>query len=185
MCSLHYSVNGGAEQTREHPQAAGREGSQRPAHAAASKTSSCSRAMWSASTRRRRTTTRSRRPTSALSRWIRLSASSRSRSRAAAAAAAVAAAAAEQPDRHRAAREGADRGDLEAGERQDQTAEAEDKAAAAWARCSPKRRRRSQQALALSARMQSRDLSEANEEFNSFEKDMEQAAAACSPRRTS
>jgi len=38
-----------------------------------------------------------------------------------------------------------------------------------------------QQALALSARMQSRDLSEANEEFNSFDKDMEQAAAGMQP----
>ena len=38
-----------------------------------------------------------------------------------------------------------------------------------------------QQALALSGRMQSRDLSEANEEFNSFEKDMQVAAAAMVP----
>ena len=38
-----------------------------------------------------------------------------------------------------------------------------------------------QQALALSARMQSRDLSQANEEFNSFDKDMEQAAAGMQP----
>ena len=38
-----------------------------------------------------------------------------------------------------------------------------------------------QQALALSARMQSRDLSQANEEFNSFNKDLEQAAAAMQP----
>jgi hypothetical protein len=38
-----------------------------------------------------------------------------------------------------------------------------------------------QQALALSARMQSRDLSQANEEFNSFNKDMDQAAAAMQP----
>jgi hypothetical protein len=38
-----------------------------------------------------------------------------------------------------------------------------------------------QQTLALSARMQSRDLSQANEEFNSFDKDMEQAAAGMQP----
>src|ERR1035437_1876079 len=38
-----------------------------------------------------------------------------------------------------------------------------------------------QQALALSARMHSRDLSEANEEFNSFDKDMEQAASGMQP----
>ncbi|HEX9199561.1 MAG TPA: hypothetical protein VF865_08370 [Acidobacteriaceae bacterium] len=38
-----------------------------------------------------------------------------------------------------------------------------------------------QQALALSARMQSRDLSQANEEFNSFDKDMEIAAAGMQP----
>ncbi len=37
------------------------------------------------------------------------------------------------------------------------------------------------QVLALSARMQSRDLSEANEEFNSFEKNMQQAAEAMAP----
>jgi hypothetical protein len=37
------------------------------------------------------------------------------------------------------------------------------------------------QVLALSARMQSRDLSDANEEFNSFEKDMQAAATAMSP----
>src|ERR1017187_8200981 len=38
-----------------------------------------------------------------------------------------------------------------------------------------------QQALALSARMQTRDLSQANEESNSFDKDMEQAAAGMQP----
>jgi hypothetical protein len=38
-----------------------------------------------------------------------------------------------------------------------------------------------QQALALSARMQSRDLSKANDSFNSFDKDMEQAAAGMQP----
>jgi hypothetical protein len=38
-----------------------------------------------------------------------------------------------------------------------------------------------QQTQALSARMQSRDLSTANEEFNSFDKDMEQAAAGMQP----
>lgn len=38
-----------------------------------------------------------------------------------------------------------------------------------------------QQAEALSARMQTRDLSSANEEFNSFNKDMEQAAAGMQP----
>jgi hypothetical protein len=38
-----------------------------------------------------------------------------------------------------------------------------------------------QQALALSARMQSRDLSQANDSFNSFDKDMEQAAAGMQP----
>ena len=38
-----------------------------------------------------------------------------------------------------------------------------------------------EQATALSARMQSRDLSSANEEFNSFDKDMEQAAAGMQP----
>jgi hypothetical protein len=37
------------------------------------------------------------------------------------------------------------------------------------------------QALALSARMQSRDLASANEEFNSFDKDMETAAAGMQP----
>jgi len=37
------------------------------------------------------------------------------------------------------------------------------------------------QVLALSARMQSRDLSAANEEFNSFEKDMQDAASAMMP----
>ena len=37
------------------------------------------------------------------------------------------------------------------------------------------------QVMALSARMQSRDLSEANEEFNGFEKDMQTAAAAMGP----
>jgi len=38
-----------------------------------------------------------------------------------------------------------------------------------------------EQVLALSGRMQSRDLAAANEEFNSFEKDMQQAAAAMVP----
>jgi len=38
-----------------------------------------------------------------------------------------------------------------------------------------------EQVLALSGRMQSRDLAEANEEFNSFEKDMQMAAAAMVP----
>jgi hypothetical protein len=38
-----------------------------------------------------------------------------------------------------------------------------------------------EQALALSGRMQSRDLAEANEEFNSFEKDMQAAAVAMVP----
>jgi hypothetical protein len=38
-----------------------------------------------------------------------------------------------------------------------------------------------EQALALSGRMQSRDLASANEEFNSFEKDMQAAAAAMVP----
>jgi hypothetical protein len=38
-----------------------------------------------------------------------------------------------------------------------------------------------EQALALSGRMQSRDLADANEEFNSFEKDMQTAAAAMVP----
>ncbi len=38
-----------------------------------------------------------------------------------------------------------------------------------------------EQALALSGRMQSRDLEDANEEFNSFEKDMQAAAAAMVP----
>ena len=38
-----------------------------------------------------------------------------------------------------------------------------------------------EQALALSARMQSRDLPQANEEFNSFDKDMETAAAGMQP----
>ncbi len=38
-----------------------------------------------------------------------------------------------------------------------------------------------EQALALSGRMQSRDLADANEEFNSFEKDMQAAAAAMVP----
>jgi hypothetical protein len=38
-----------------------------------------------------------------------------------------------------------------------------------------------EQALALSGRMQSRDLAAANEEFNSFEKDMQTAAAAMMP----
>jgi uncharacterized phage infection (PIP) family protein YhgE len=37
------------------------------------------------------------------------------------------------------------------------------------------------QVMALSARMQSRDLSSANEEFNGFEKDMQQAAEAMTP----
>lgn len=37
------------------------------------------------------------------------------------------------------------------------------------------------QVLALCARMQSRDLSEANQEFTDFDKDMQQAAAAMSP----
>ncbi|MBS1821723.1 MAG: hypothetical protein JST61_07090 [Acidobacteria bacterium] len=37
------------------------------------------------------------------------------------------------------------------------------------------------QVMALSARMQSRDLSEANEEFNGFERDMQMAAAAMGP----
>ena len=37
------------------------------------------------------------------------------------------------------------------------------------------------QVMALSTRMQSRDLSEANDEFNSFAKDMQQAATAMSP----
>ncbi|HYK36552.1 hypothetical protein [Alloacidobacterium sp.] len=37
------------------------------------------------------------------------------------------------------------------------------------------------QVMALSARMESRDLSEANEEFNGFEKDMQIAAAAMAP----
>ncbi|QNI31433.1 hypothetical protein H7849_20505 [Alloacidobacterium dinghuense] len=37
------------------------------------------------------------------------------------------------------------------------------------------------QVMALSARMESRDLSEANEEFNGFEKDMQTAAAAMAP----
>jgi len=38
-----------------------------------------------------------------------------------------------------------------------------------------------EQVLALSGRMQSRDLAEANEEFNSFERDMQAAAAAMMP----
>jgi hypothetical protein len=38
-----------------------------------------------------------------------------------------------------------------------------------------------EQAQALSMRMQSRDLSQANEEFNSFDKDMQQAAAGMQP----
>ncbi len=38
-----------------------------------------------------------------------------------------------------------------------------------------------EQVLALSGRMQSRDLAAANEEFNSFEKDMQAAAAAMTP----
>jgi len=38
-----------------------------------------------------------------------------------------------------------------------------------------------EQVLALSGRMQSRDLAEANEEFNSFEKDMQMAGAAMVP----
>jgi hypothetical protein len=38
-----------------------------------------------------------------------------------------------------------------------------------------------EQVLALSGRMQSRDLAEANEEFNSFERDMQAAAAAMVP----
>ena len=38
-----------------------------------------------------------------------------------------------------------------------------------------------EQALALAARMESRDLSSANEEFNSFGKDMQAAAAAMPP----
>ena len=38
-----------------------------------------------------------------------------------------------------------------------------------------------EQALALSGRMESRDLADANEEFNSFEKDMQAAAAAMTP----
>ncbi|MEI9981149.1 MAG: hypothetical protein WDN23_19505 [Edaphobacter sp.] len=38
-----------------------------------------------------------------------------------------------------------------------------------------------EQALALSGRMQSRDLADANEEFNSFEKDMQAAATAMVP----
>ena len=37
------------------------------------------------------------------------------------------------------------------------------------------------QVMALSARMQSRDLSEANEEFTDFDKDMQDAAAAMAP----
>jgi len=37
------------------------------------------------------------------------------------------------------------------------------------------------QVMALSARMQSRDLTEANEEFNGFEKDMQTAASAMAP----
>jgi hypothetical protein len=37
------------------------------------------------------------------------------------------------------------------------------------------------QVMALSVRMQSRDLSQANEEFNGFEKDMQDAAAAMTP----
>ena len=37
------------------------------------------------------------------------------------------------------------------------------------------------QVMALSARMESRDLSEANEEFNGFQKDMQTAAAAMAP----
>ena len=37
------------------------------------------------------------------------------------------------------------------------------------------------QVMALSARMESRDLSSANEEFNGFQKDMQQAAAAMGP----
>jgi hypothetical protein len=38
-----------------------------------------------------------------------------------------------------------------------------------------------EQVLALSGRMQSRDLTQANEEFNSFEKDMQAAASAMAP----
>src|SRR6202008_1554684 len=37
------------------------------------------------------------------------------------------------------------------------------------------------QVMALSARMESRDLSEANEEFSGFQKDMQTAAAAMAP----
>ncbi len=59
--------------------------------------------------------------------------------------------------------------------------EAADKAAAMGKTLSEAQATLKQQALALSARMQSRDLSQANEEFNSFDKDMEQAAAGMQP----
>jgi hypothetical protein len=59
--------------------------------------------------------------------------------------------------------------------------EAADKSAAMGKTLSEAQATLKQQALALSARMQSRDLSQANEEFNSFDKDMEQAAAGMQP----
>jgi hypothetical protein len=59
--------------------------------------------------------------------------------------------------------------------------EAADKAAAMGKTLSEAQATLKQQALALSSRMQSRDLSQANEEFNSFDKDMEQAAAGMQP----
>lgn len=59
--------------------------------------------------------------------------------------------------------------------------EAADKAAAMGKTLSEAQATLKQQALALSARMQSRDLSQANEEFNSFDGDMQQAAEGMQP----
>jgi hypothetical protein len=62
----------------------------------------------------------------------------------------------------------------------DKTASA-DKAAATGKLLAEAQMKLKEQAIALSMRMQSRDLSEANEEFNSFDKNMEIAAAGMQP----
>jgi hypothetical protein len=62
----------------------------------------------------------------------------------------------------------------------DKSATAKD-AAAAGQFLSEAQQKLRDQAMALSARMESRDLSDANEEFNGFEKDMQTAAAAMAP----
>ena len=124
----------------------------------------------------------SRRRRSALSRWTRLSGSFRSRNRAAAEAAVVAAEDSRaEPDGYCAAREGTDRGDVEAS-RTKRIRDCRSKGAATGKLLSEAQvKLKRAGAGAEHERMQSRDLAQANEEFNSFDKDMEIAAAGMQP----